>query len=182
MKAYYLRFGVLVAHLVVGPVLPVRAANVSVDADQIGWTLTSGDNSLRLHRTGDALYLAGFGPRDAEAKSWQAPLLKAVIEGKALLPQDLRVESVRTEERNDSARIIATLKHATLPLEVEVACVGWSDTGVFWNEITLTNKGTTPLAVQEVSSLALTLPGENGRFAIPGWTEAERATTQERED
>ncbi|MEX0642537.1 MAG: glycoside hydrolase family 36 N-terminal domain-containing protein, partial [Pirellulales bacterium] len=151
---------VLVAHFCVGyAAFATRAADVTVDADGAGWSVSSGTNSLRLRRNGDALYLAWLGPTGDDSESWQAPLLNAVIEGNAVRPEDLRVERVRTEQRDDRARIIATLKHATLPVEVEVACVGWSDTGVFWNEITLSNTGTKPLAVQDVSSLALNLPG-----------------------
>jgi alpha-galactosidase len=136
------------------------AANVSVDPDQSGWSLTSGDNALALRRIDGALYMAWLGPTDAKSKSWQAPLFRAVIDGNSVEPKDLRIESIRTEKRADSARVIATLKHATLPVKIDVACVAWSDTGVFWLETALTNTGKTPVAVQEISSLALTLPGK----------------------
>ena len=140
------------------------AENVSVDADQSGWSLNSGGNALRLRRIDGALYLTWLGPTDAKSKSWQAPLFRAVIDRHSVEPNDLHIESIRTETRADCTRVIATLKHATLPVKIEVACVAWSNTGVFWLETALTNTGTTPLAVQEISSLALTLLGKTAEL------------------
>ena len=63
------------------------AANVSVDADQSGWSLNSGGNALRLRRIDGALYLTWLGSTDAKSKSWQAPLFRAVIDGHPVEPK-----------------------------------------------------------------------------------------------
>lgn len=140
------------------------AANIVDGEDKTSWTLSSGDNELQLRQRGDVLYVTWLGPKGITSQSWDAPLVRATFDGATVQPQDLRVESIRTEERADSARLIAKLKHAKLPVKIEVAWVGWSDTGVFWEEITVTNNGTAALAVQEISSLALEVPATSAEL------------------
>ncbi|HEU6450463.1 MAG TPA: glycoside hydrolase family 36 N-terminal domain-containing protein, partial [Gemmatimonadaceae bacterium] len=174
--SWLLAFVVLAGQLVLGnSALPAQL--VDYDRDARRWTLTSGSVIYRIAERDSALVLDYFGP-SSRATEWGKTIsstprydLAGVVDGNPLAPA-LHLVSQRTRTPvPGAAELLLTLRHSELPLEVRASYVAWGTTGVFTREITLVNRGRTPIRVQSSPSVAWELPkgGYTLRYLYGSW-------------
>jgi alpha-galactosidase len=149
----------------------------------------------RLTQRDGSLFLAFFGPagkgpwKPLEA-SWTLSRadspgnvydLSGRVAGQVVQPADVELTAYKVNEdpgKADSLRVVLT--HRRLPLEVEAQYVAWGDLGVFTRQLTLANRGSEPLTVEAMPSLAWRLPP--GRYELTylwgGWGQERQVATE----
>jgi alpha-galactosidase len=165
-------------------VLP--AQRVDYDRDAGRWTLGSGPVIYRIAERDSALVLDYFGP-GSRATEWEKTVssaprydLAGVVDGNPMAPA-LHLVSQRTRTVAPGvAELLLTLRHSELPLEVRARYVAWGETGVFTREITLVNRGRTPIRVQSSPSVAWELPKGNYtlRYLYGSWGQERQLATE----
>jgi alpha-galactosidase len=137
---------------------PVCAQRVTRDSSRSTWSLRSGPVLYRLSVRDGRVALDFFGPRAREDSLTRVlpsyprmPVLElaGTVEGQPLDTTSLRLTSQRVVSiAPDVDELRLTLRHATVPLEVEERYAAWGETGVVTRELTVTNRGATPVAVR----------------------------------
>lgn len=134
-----------------------HAQRVMHDTAARSWTVRSGTVIYRLVERDGAVVLDYFGPAASEgpptrvAPSYprvSAPELAGSAGGDRIAAEDLRLAGasvVHVAPDVDELRL--TLRHATLPLELEERFAAWGETGVITRELIVTNRGRSTLAV-----------------------------------
>ena len=167
---------------------PVRAQRVAYDSARSTWSLRSGPVLYRLSVRDGRVALDFFGPRTREDSLTKvlpsyprmaALELTGTVAGQPLDTSSLRLTSQRLVSIApgvDELRL--TLRHATAALDVEERYTAWGETGVVTRELTVTNRGSSPIAV----SIAPTwlLPGGDYvlRSLYGSWGQERQLDTQ----
>jgi alpha-galactosidase len=167
-----------------GSALP--AQRVDYDRDARRWTLTSGPVIYRIAERDSALVLDYFGPA-SRAAEWGKTIsstprydLAGVADGNPLAPA-LHLVSQRTRTvAPGAAELLLTLRHSESPLEVQARYRAWGESGVFTREITLVNRGRTPIRVQSSPSVAWELPKGDYtlRYMYGSWGQERQLATE----
>jgi alpha-galactosidase len=136
---------------------PVRAQRVVHDSARQTWTLRSGPVLYRLSVQDGRVALDFFGPGTREDSLTRvlpsyprmaALELTGTVAGQPVDTTSLRLTSQQVATVSpgvDELRL--TLRHSTAPLEVEERYVTWGETGVVTRELTVTNRGSSAIAV-----------------------------------
>ena len=167
---------------------PVRAQRVVHDSSRQSWTLRSGPVLYRLSVHDGRVALDYFGPRTREDSLTRVvpsyPRMSALefvgtVGGQPIDTTSLRLTShgvVSVAPDVDALRL--TLRHAAVPLEVEERYVAWGETGVITRELTVTNRGSSPIAVN-ITPTWLLPGGEYVQRSLYGsWGQERQVDTQ----
>jgi alpha-galactosidase len=135
--------------------------------DSSSWTLRSGPVVYRLSNHVGQVVLDYFGPATRESDTTRvlssyprvpAPQFTGTVGGRPLAAGDIRLVAQRiVHPRPDVEELRLTLRHVTLPLEIEERYAAWGATGVITREYTVTNRGRVALQVDILP--AWLLPG-----------------------
>lgn len=163
------------------------AQQIAYDSSAGSWTLTSGPVSYRLLRTeGEHVAFDYFGPTSGmkpapdTAQSSRSDLTGLAAD-QSLEPSSLRLISdstVRVAPGVQELRL--RVRHATLPLDLDLRYTAWGETGVFSREIKLTNRGSAPLPIAELPSISWDLPGGDYtlRYLWGSWGQERQLATE----
>lgn len=174
-----LLYALLLAWGLVALPRPAISQGVAFDSSGRSWTLRSGPVLYRLAVHDSQLVLDYFGPADGEATLTRvmptypriAPLqLAGTIAGEPIAPASLRLVSHRVTTVSPGVEELRlTLRHATLPVEVEERLVAWGETGVITRELTVTNRGRTAVPVDIAPAWLLPAGGYTLRYLYGEW-------------
>ena len=147
----------LLGALVQPSATPALAQRIAHDSARQTWTLRSGPVIYRLAARDGHVTVDYFGPAAKEDSTTKVaptyPRIAALDFAGSLGGQRIDTTSLRLTSHRvatlaagvDELRL--TLRHATLPVEIEERYAAWGETGVITRELTVTNRGTTSLAV-----------------------------------
>jgi alpha-galactosidase len=162
------------------------AGSVSIDPNGGAWTLISGSDAYRLVKKGDHVEVGYFGPsHQVSTASHEVPLLASDLsgwaEGESLNADNFHVAAVETKSLQTGVESLRlTLRHLSLPLEVNSVYTAWGSTGVFTRQLTLKNTGDRVISVASCPSLSL--PMAKGdytlRYLYGGWGEERQMATE----
>ena len=171
------------------PTVAVRAQGITRDSAQRSWTLRSGPVVYRL-RTADArVVLDWFGPAAKEGDStarvlptyprMAAPELAGTVAGRPLDTGSVRLVGERVERVAPGVdRLRLTLRHVTLPLEIEERFTAWGDSGVITRELVLANRGRASLAMDVTPTWLLPGGAYTLRYLYGSWGQERQLATE----
>ena len=181
--------GFALAALLALPVGAVRAQGITRDSAQRSWTLRSGPVVYRL-RTADArVVLDWFGPAAKEGDStarvlptyprMAAPELAGTVAGRPLDTGSVRLVGERVERVAPGVdRLRLTLRHVTLPLEIEERFTAWGESGVITRELVLANRGRASLAMDVTPTWLLPGGAYTLRYLYGSWGQERQLATE----
>jgi alpha-galactosidase len=165
--------------LLVVPNRTASAQRVVHDTVHRTWTLQSGPVAYRLITNDGHVALDYFGPAERENDTTRimpsyprvaAPEIVGRIDGRPLTVESFRFVSQRSARVAPGVNELRlTLRHATLPVEVEERFAAWGETGVVTRELTVTNSGRAPLAVDILPTWLLPGGGYTLRYLYGTW-------------
>jgi alpha-galactosidase len=157
----------LVAALALSVAAPVHGQRATHDSQARSWTLATGPVVYRLAMRDQRIVLDYFGPADRESDTTRVmPTyprvtqmdLVGTVRGERLDSTSLRLTGHRTGPvAGGGQEVRLTMRHGTLPLEVEERFVAWGETGVITRELTVRNRGRVALPIDVTP--AWLLPG-----------------------
>jgi alpha-galactosidase len=168
---------------------PALAQRVSYDSARQSWTLRSGPVVYRLVARDGQVVLDYFGPAAKENERTRvqpsyprlpAPQFAGSAGGERLDTSSVRVVAHRVATVApgvDELRL--TLRHATLPLEIEERYAAWGETGVITRELTVTNRGRAAIPVDPIPTWLLPGGDYTLRYLYGTWGQ-ERQLAAER--
>ncbi len=165
---------------------PAAAQRIAYDSSAGAWTITSGPVSYRLLRRGPRVTFDWLGPASRMvAAPDTAPPSPADLAGlaadRSLGPDSLRLvsDSIVTVSAG-VPELRFRFAHASLPLELDVRYAAFGETGVFSREIRLANRGSTPIPISRLPSIAWELPGGDYtlRYLWGSWGQERQLATE----
>src|SRR3954463_1946328 len=178
----------LLAGLVISAVCSTSAGaqQIAYDSTTRSWTLRSGPVSYRLLRDGERVAFDYFGPtsgmRSRPDTTQPSPSdLTGIAADQPLEPASLRLVSDSIVKVSSGVQELRLhLSHTSLPLDLDLRTTAWGETGVFSREIRLTNRGSAPLPVAQLSSISWDLPGGDYtlRYLWGSWGQERQLATE----
>jgi alpha-galactosidase len=178
----------LLALLVLLPAAPAFAQRAAYDSARQRWTLRSGPVLYRLAARDGSVALDYFGPAAKEGDSTRvapsyprvpAPELAGPVGGEPLAPASLRLTAHRMGRVAPGVEELRlTLRHATLPLEIEERYAAWGETGVITRELTVTNRGRAAIPVDIAPTWLLPGGGYTLRYLYGEWGQERQLATE----
>ena len=162
--------------------LPTRSAlaqRVAFDSTARSWTLRSGPVAYRLVVRGDRVVLDYFGPAAKETDTTRvmpsyprmsAPQFAGSLKGERLDTASLRLTAHSTATVAPGVEELRlTLRHATLPLEVEERYTAWGETGVITRDVAVANRGDVTIPIDIVPTWLLPGGAYTLRYLYGTW-------------
>ena len=175
-------------------IIPLLLAATALSAEVIHdkasqtWTLRSARVEYALALKDGAVTLAYFGP--AGSAPWKpassrsaAPRydLAGRADGRSLASAAFELTGHEVHSlRTGVDELLLRFRHRLLPLELEARYAAWGDTGVITRRLALANRGTQPILVESLPSLAWSLPpgGYELTYLHGGWGRERQLATE----
>ena len=167
---------------------PALAQRAAYDSASQRWTLRSGAVLYRLAARDGRVVLDYFGPAAGEGELTRVmPSYPRVTQldlvgsagGARLDSTSLRLTSHRTGVVAPGVEEVRlTMRHASLPLEIEERYVAWGETGVITRELTMSNRGRAAIPVDLVPAWPLPGGGYTMRYLFGGWGQERQLATE----
>ncbi len=164
------------------------SAQVVHDPAKQSWTLRSGPVAYRLVVHENQIVLDYFGPAAREGDSTRvapsyprltAPQATGSVAGEPLAAMSLRLTAHRVVASAPGVHELwLTLRHATLPLELEERYAAWGETGVITRQVTVTNRGTAAIDVDLTPAWLLPGGAYTLRYLYGEWGQERQLATE----
>jgi alpha-galactosidase len=179
---------VLLGLLVLLHATPAFAQRVAYDSVRRSWTLRSGPVLYRLMAREGRVVLDYFGPAARESDATRVmptyPRISQVDLAGSLGSERVDSTSLRLASHRvgsvapDVGELRITLRHATMPLEIEERYAAWGETGVITRELTVTNRGRTAIPLDVAPAWLLPAGGYALRYLYGEWGQERQLATE----